>query len=188
MSNQFGEAQAYAEMTLFTRVVRYSVSNDMFGTARNALDQWQSCLQGEVVFVESPANQADLQIVFRPTTRFNGRDVMGLATTRRSVKAWYGDEFTYRVTGSIEIATYTPDGKFASLETMTNTTLHEVGHFLGLDDSRGKGFVMGPINPRRPVTFPDPAEVQCLIDLREMTDLLLRQATAESSSSRSMGR
>lgn len=178
-TGKFKEAQAYAEMTLFARTVTYTTKNDVLGTARRALDIWQDSLGGDVVFVEAPANQADLVIEFKAGRISNGHEFMGLATTRRSVREWFGGEFTYRVTGAIEVATQTPQGQVVNLDVLMNTTLHEIGHYLGLDDSRGKGLVMGPINLQRPVTMPDAVEVDCLQDMRDSATTLLKMAEAE---------
>ena len=49
---RYGEAQAYAEMTLLTRTVTYSVTNDPSNVTRQALDLWQTTLGGQVNFVE----------------------------------------------------------------------------------------------------------------------------------------
>src|SRR5947207_2758980 len=92
-TGRFAEAQAYAEMTLFTRTIRYSVVNDPGGVARTAVRGWETSLNGEIDFVEGPSNQADLQIVFAPKVVLCGRNVLGAAVTRRNVSSWSGGDY-----------------------------------------------------------------------------------------------
>lgn len=168
----YAEAQAYAKTTMFSSPVRYSVKNDPSRVCVEALGKWTDALGGQVTFVEVPENQADLNIEFCQSVRTSGRDIMGLATTRRSVHAWGGGQFTTRVSGSLEISLFAPNGLPASRDCQVNTTLHEVGHFLGLDDTMERGKVMGPIDLNRPITAPSIEEAMSLTALRDQATVV----------------
>lgn len=173
----YAEAQAYARTTGFSQPVRFSVSGDASAVAEEALAKWTDALAGQVTFERVPENEADLNIVFSNNVRTSGRDVMGLATTRRTVHAWSGGQFTARVSGSLEIATVSPLGLPVTRDCQVNTALHEIGHFLGLDDTMERGRVMGPIDLHHPITTPSVAEAASLVSLQDQAKEVARAST-----------
>ena len=162
----YAEAQAYAKTTTFEAPVRVSVQGDPSDVTIEALEKWSTALGGQVTFVLASEAEADLNISFKHGVRTSGRDIMGLATTRRSVHAWRGGQFSYQVSGSLEIALFTPGGLPTTRDCLVNTTLHEIGHFLGLDDTMQRGRVMGPIDLDHPITEPSSEEALSLTALQ----------------------
>ena len=170
-AERYQEAQAYAELTLLPRIVTYSANNDLLGIAKASLMTWEDALGGQVSFVECPWYDASLKFDFRPKLSFYGRDVLGLATTRRSVQNWGGD-FRTVLTGSIEVSTFLPNGDSASYVVMLSTAVHEVGHFLGLDDTSHRGSLMGPISTQKPTLAPQASELAALTSVRQQAGMV----------------
>lgn len=167
-SGRLSEAQAYADLTLLSREIGVSVAGDTFGVSWQALRDWEGALNGQVRFVPAPANLADLTIDYKTTVAMAGRDVVGTATCRRGVREWSGGVFTYHATGSLEVATQSPQGRGLSMAALKQATMHEVGHYLGLDDTPRAGSLMGPIDLFRPVSGPTQAELTVLFDMRAL--------------------
>ena len=165
-SGRLAEAQAYADLTLMSREIGVSVTGDVRGVSWSALQDWERALSGQVRFVASTPSRADLTIDFKPSIALAGKDVVGSATCRRGVREWSGGIFTYHVTGSLEIATRSPLGTELSVAALKQTAMHELGHFLGLDDTSKVGSLMGPIDLFRTVSGPTDAELNVLYDMR----------------------
>lgn len=179
---EFAKAEALADMTLVGRTVSYAVRNGSQELADEAVTRWTRALGGAVSFRQAPWNLADLRIEYKPAVKMQGRDVVGLATTRRQLMQWSGGQFAYRLTGSIEVAQNTSFGLPLADDAVLNTTMHEIGHFLGLDDSPVAGDVMGKIDTANPVTWPSESELVSLTTVRERAALLLQQAQALQAS------
>ncbi|MBS1724901.1 MAG: matrixin family metalloprotease [Armatimonadetes bacterium] len=178
---QYAEARAYAEMTLITRPVRYTVQGDPSGVVAEAVSIWREVLGDEVTFVQTRPGLADVYITFHPTVTLQGHRVCGLTTFRRGVRAWGNDHYLYNLTGSIELATTAPDGRLMDRRTALNVALHEVGHVLGLDDSPYPGGVMADIDLGSPVTAPSWEECESLNSLRSRAALVLQQAEVSTA-------
>ena len=123
-SGQIAEAQAYANTATFLRPIRVQVQNDSMDVMSEAFNIWESALGYQIQFDPSTEGFSDLTIDFKNRVPGGGHDVLGLATTRRSVHAWAGGQFTTRVTGSIEIATMTLNGLPMTRDLQLNIALH----------------------------------------------------------------
>lgn len=165
------EAQAYTEGLMATGTVSVWFAPKYETVARRALTVWEQALGA--TFVQTDEATADLRIEYRASVTTFGRRVMGLATVSRKVHAWGNDRFTHRTCGTLEVSLTDPTGNSVTDDVLLNTTLHEIGHFLGLEDTMTRGRVMGPIDLAHPVLEPTHEEVDCLLDLRaEATSLL----------------
>lgn len=180
------EAQAYAEMILLRKEVRYavdystapaSVRADVETAVQDAIKVWEEALDGDVKYVPADWAYADVRIKFRESIRHYGVDVAGLATWTRHVTAWSQDRFFYQVRGDISIRTATPLGTDMSLDALRHSVIHELGHILGLQDSYRFGDVMAPLDLARPVTRPSELEVGMLQELRDEASMVLYQAS-----------
>jgi len=175
-SGRHAEAQAYADLTLLSREIGVTVSGDTAGVAWDALESWERSLNGQVRFIASSPSRADLTISFKPTVAMAGRDVVGTATCTRGVREWSGGVFTYRVTGSVEVALRSPYGTTLSAGSLKQATMHEVGHFLGLDDTSKAGSLMGPIDLSKTVSGPTQAELAVLTEMRVQANAIKDRA------------
>ncbi|MBS1715699.1 MAG: hypothetical protein JST30_15330 [Armatimonadetes bacterium] len=175
-SGRHAEAQAYADLTLLSRDIGVSVTGDVNGIAWSALEDWEQALGGQVRFVPASLSRADLTISFRPTVAMAGRDVVGTATCTRGVREWTGGVFTYRATGSVEVALCSPLGTTLSPASLKQATMHEVGHFLGLDDTSKVGSLMGPIDFAKTVAGPTSSELTVLVDMRAQANVIRDRA------------
>ena len=164
---QFEEAYAYAQASAPPSVIKYSVTNDLLGTSRIAFDRWEEALDHQVRFEQCGEESADLRINFIPKAGFYGHDAMGRAVIRRSVTRWSGNQFRLQLSGYLEVSTQWPDGSVASSDAVLNATLHEVGHYLGLDDTFKIGHVMSRINRDAAVSQPASEEVVAIKNLKE---------------------
>ncbi len=175
-SGNLDEARAYVSMTLFERSVRYSLVEDEDGVGNEAVKRWESILGGTVVFEETPRNCADLVMRFEPAVDAIGHDVFGMAHCRRQVTRWSSGTYTYSQTGFLEVATHAPNGTLLNRETKLQAAMHELGHYLGLDDTPVVGELMGPVDMERPVVWPSWNELSALSDLRAQASLMASQA------------
>lgn len=177
------EAQAYAESAAMGRAVSVSFDEPYADVVQRALSEWEVGLG--VTFVQVPPSDADLRISFKQGVTNYGRRVMGLATICRKVTKWSPDTFTSRTSGCIEISTQTPDGLPVSRDVLASTTMHEIGHFFGLEDTMVRGRLMGPIDLVRPVLAPTPSEIDCLLRVRIEASQVLDQLAAKFPASQS---
>lgn len=170
MEGDFAQARTHAEMLLLARDIRvYLEGFQEFGTCavREAMDTWTEALDGEVRFVEtSLPDQADVVVRFARTVEFRGVQVGGRAQWRRSVFASRSRDWDYSVTANLLIRTEAPNGRPMSREALVHIALHELGHVLGLDDSKRDVGVMGRLDLRNPVTMPTEEEVAALAEMR----------------------
>lgn len=87
-----------------------------------------------------------------------GRPIAGLADWRRDV--WYEPQCRSRIEGLIRLRTTQEDGRPMPSEALLQTAVHELGHILGLADSR-QG-VMAPLDPDRGFFPPTAAEIDAV--------------------------
>lgn len=179
------EARTVAEMLLFRRDLRYKVdfsglskdkAEEAHGALVEAMDEWSRSLSNMVVFVPATGRFADLRISFVPAVRSGGCDVAGHAVWRRQVLNWRGDQFSYQVSADIMIRTTLPGGSEMTRDMMRHTALHELGHVLGLNDSRRGGEAMSALNPFSPIRQPSADEVLSLNNVFEVAGMFLTQA------------
>lgn len=176
---QFEEAQAYAQASAPPTTIRYSVTNDLTGVTERACRKWEEALEYKVRFEQTNEANADMKLRFVPKTGYYGHDAMGRAIVRRSVTQWKGGQFTLQLSGYLEVSQFWPDGRGASDEVMLNATLHEIGHFLGLDDTFQKGHVMAPIDSVNLALKPSSDESLALLVLKDEATALAEWAETQ---------
>lgn len=173
-SGRFEEAVACTEAILLKPIVNVYVDTKGLPDSEmeqaeevtsKALSTWEESLNYEVTFMRSEESEADIKIGFRDSVYHLGRSVAGIAVWSRQVYNW-GNRFTSRVSAEIKIRTHDENGQLVSPEAMLQTSLHEVGHVLGLWDSARVGDVMGPLMVSRPVTKPTEREIEALLAVR----------------------
>ena len=59
---------------------------------------------------------------------------------------------------------------------MRHTAGHELGHMFGLDDVNTVGMLMGPLDLRRPVSKPNPTEIETVQAIREECESIVAKA------------
>ncbi|MGE0001271.1 MAG: matrixin family metalloprotease [Fimbriimonadaceae bacterium] len=179
------EARTVAEMLLLRRDLRYSVelqglspeqAQDAQAALSEAMHCWSEALNGAVEFVPATGRFADVRISFVESVRSGGCDVAGHAVWRRQILNWREDQFSYQVSADIHIRTRLPGGSKMSRGMMRHTALHELGHVLGLNDSRRSGDAMSALNPFSPVSQPSGAEVLSLVNVFDQAGMFLSQA------------
>ncbi|MBI3721895.1 MAG: hypothetical protein HY248_05010 [Fimbriimonas ginsengisoli] len=79
-------------------------------------------------------------------------------------------------TAEIRVRTHNPWARGMSFEQMRHEVAHELGHVLGLDDSRRLGAVMSPLDLRRPVGKVGDDELEALHRLRDLAAEVRREA------------
>lgn len=173
MEGRHEEAQAYSEGLMSIGTISVWIAPEHKTVGQRALAVWEQALG--VAFVEGDESTSDLRIDYRDSVTNYGRRVMGLATVSRKVMSWGNDRFTHRTCGTLEVSLTDPHGNAVADDVLLSTTLHEIGHFLGLEDTMVRGRVMGPIDLIRPVLEPAHEEVDCLLALRAEASSLLDQ-------------
>ncbi len=174
VNGSYEEAMACTEAVLLKPILTVSVDTAGLPTLQRdqaeeviseALSSWEENLNYEVTFIRGEASDADIKIGFRDTVYHLGRSVAGVATWSRQVYNW-GNRFTSRVAAEIKIRTLDDGGELVSHDAMLQSSMHEVGHVLGLWDSARVGDLMGPLQRSRPVTKPTDHELESLMFIR----------------------
>lgn len=142
-----------------------------------AMDTWTDALNGGVKFtkVDSPL---DAQVVVRFRHYLSGKEgeYGGYTTWKREVSR-KGASALWNLHADVSLRTTQPGGKDMTEAQVTQAALHELGHVLGLDDSKTSGDVMAPLDLTRPVDRPQPSEVRALQAMRA-TALRMRDSLA----------
>lgn len=133
----------------------------------SALSIWEQSLEQHVKF-ERVQSQNGADVTFRFVEEIKGRDgdAGGFAEWKRTVTRVQGD-YIGKTTALVRLADSASGRKFNS-DALLQSALHEIGHVLGLDDSKGSNDVMGPLDLSRPITRPQPAEINALKSLRAL--------------------
>lgn len=177
------EATAYAEMVLLSRAIKVSVDDSnvpdrMKDSARrafrDAMINWEEALNGEVKFVIVPRRDADVVVSYTGDIRVSGDEAAGTVRWTRQVMNIGLDQFEYFVRATIVLRTHTPRREEMNYDQMLHTAGHELGHILGLEDSRNARELMGPLRLDRPVQRATTNERDSLIALRHQAGLILR--------------
>lgn len=184
---KWNESIAYADSVLLLGSTNYSVQFDSSSKndetkCRNAVGQavsmWESALDHQVQFTES--SQPNIQFRFEKEVKSANREIGGHVQWSRSVAANSAGEFVPKLTATIWVRTSQPDGKPMKPEHLRHVIAHELGHILGLNDSKVVGEVMGPLDLRRPAKKLAINETQAITTIRNQA-LQMRKACLLSS-------
>lgn len=144
-----------------------------------ALVLWRQATDEGIAFsvVEDPKH-ADVVVRFQSRLGTGDTDYGGFTTWKRSV-ARDGRKAAWSLCAQMELRTIQPSGEPMSVAQVRHAALHELGHVLGLADSKRVGDVMGPLDLSRPVGRPSLAEVDELKRLRRGAIDIRNRALAE---------
>jgi hypothetical protein len=175
------EATAQANLVLLSRTVRVRVDWSAVPASRqttckkildDALGAWSRALDDEVRFEIGNDPAAEVAVSFSDTVQLRGKEVGGMVTWRRSVLSYSTDRADYELSAEVVLRLNDLRKKPLSDAAMTQATIHEFGHILGLADSPLKSGVMSRLDLARPVTTPSVDEIDALRELRgEAIDL-----------------
>lgn len=185
-SGRQAEAVGYAEALLMTDVIKVGVDlgstpqkqiAEADGAVQGAIAMWDTALEGKVKFTRVPLEQADVKIHFDSDVRLQGQIVSGYVNWTRSIK-YTPEGIRPSFKGDVYLRTTDPRGRLMTQDAMRHTCGHEFGHIFGLDDNPSVGTLMGPLDLRRPVAKPTPAEVDTVKSIREECETIITQARA----------
>ncbi|GEM_PF-6763327 len=132
---------------------------------RNALSNWNVTL-GTDLFVED-ATRSTVTVHFQNDVFYGSERVAGLNSWTRELDS-YGFVVIY---GQIQVATKLPWGRSLSKSQIEKTTMHELGHLLGLPDESSSDQMMGPLAADRETRAQMP-EVESILEYaRQMKQL-----------------
>lgn len=145
-------ATAASDLLLLDEVKVYlgKAEPERHALVREALRAWEQALGDEVRFVEVDASQAQVRFAWTDKVVFEGQHVGGTASWKRAVQR-SGSQVRMVLSGEIELSRVAPRGNLLNCDQQMQVALHEVGHILGLDDSRERGEAMSPLDLARPV-------------------------------------
>lgn len=172
LSGGWNYASAYTDTVVFSQNLRIFVPRDTPDSVRQTLEKatliWAAALESQTtfVFVQDPA-EADIQTEAVTKLMVGGRQVAGHISWRRTVGPGDSGLVVGKTTAQIRLGLTGPGGRKLNERQMLQAALHELGHFLGLNDTNDPGHVMAPVDLRRPVLVPHAEEVQTLMDLRD---------------------
>lgn len=169
------EAMACSDLVLWERPRTIFLDSSRLGFAEalkareaveRAIQLWERNLDGAPAFSLTNDRTAEITIRYSERVTLYGEDVAGHATWQRDVANWGRDGFLPQFSANVRLRTTDLRGGALSLEAMTQTAAHELGHLLGLRDSPRSDDVMGPLNVNRPVSEPSVGELNSLSRLR----------------------
>lgn len=157
------EAAKRAKLASLPKLVTVKIERDdddsHLAAARSAMQKWNDSL-GYGLFQEVDGD-ANVVITYAKQVRSGRSLVAGLNNWTRTIDS--NDELSLQ--SSISIATRSPRGSALSQAQVEKTTLHELGHLLGLDDESSSDALMGPLSLDHEPTINTPA----LIGLTELS-------------------
>lgn len=172
-SGDWNRTIARSNVVLFVEAIRYKV--EFNGTRerdverqrdalRQAIEMWEEALGHEVQFVEDP--EAIVTVTFQDSVQNRGQDVGGHIKWRRDISVLPSGDYAPNVKADIWIRTKQPNGRSMTVEAMKHVAGHELGHVLGMSDSRTVGDIMGPLDLRRPTKQLGQSEIEALRSVR----------------------
>jgi predicted Zn-dependent protease len=125
---------------------------------------WETAL-GQTVFEVTETGRPDVVIHFQSNVSDNGVEVCGHSQWTRGVLNPDTNP-TVVLTADVQVRMFKPNGEQLSYEQLRACAAHELGHILGLDDSKNAGGVMGRMDFNHPVMSIQDDEVATLVQAR----------------------
>ncbi len=142
------------------------VSSEQMTALNEAARMWETALDDSIRFTMAAPGQGQVSIRFSESVSYAGVHSMARATWSRQLVSYGWDSYGSQTTASIEVRSRL-NGLPCSLPVLRHALAHELGHVLGLDDSRTLGDIMGPqVNERIPAA-PASEERAALLELRD---------------------
>ncbi len=170
---KWNESIAYANSVLLLGSTSFSVQFDSISMreeekCRNAVGQavslWETALDHQIHFTESL--NPNIKFRFEPQVKSANREVGGHVQWNRSVESNSAGEFAPKFSATVWVRTSQPNGKPMNQEHLRHVIAHELGHILGLNDSKSIGEIMGPLDLRKPAKKLGVSEMQAISTLR----------------------
>jgi hypothetical protein len=181
------QAKGYAESMLMGQRLLVAVDYgdtpaSQIGTCSESLagafEMWETALHGDVKFaLAKPGEEATIKIRYGKDVRLDGSIVSGYINWSRTIER-QGNQATPIFNADIHLRTTDPNGKQMNAVQMRHTAGHELGHMFGLDDVNTVGMLMGPLDLRRPVSKPNPTEIETVQAIREECENIVAKADA----------
>jgi hypothetical protein len=181
------QAKGYAESMLMGQRLLVSVDYgdtpaSQIGTCSESLagafEMWETALNNDVKFVLArPDEVAAIKVVYDKDVRLDGQIVSGYINWSRTIER-EGNQATPIFNADIHLRTTDPSGRQMTATQMRHTAGHELGHMFGLDDVNTVGMLMGPLDLRKPVSKPNPTEIETVQAIRAECQSIVAKAEA----------
>jgi hypothetical protein len=158
------------------RVRAATTTSEQAEAVRSAIELWCEVLGDHPLELCEEGDGPDVIVVFSPDLAHRGRPVAGLLEGNRIVQLFEGGAARSEVRATVWIRPVDDRGRRLSAPTLRQIAAHEFGHLLGLEDSCRRGSLMGPVDPRRPVSHPSRDEVETLQRVRAAAREVRKQA------------
>jgi predicted Zn-dependent protease len=194
---KYGAAIAHAALVLVADEPRIAVRFQSVPPSRQAVCRealreavtlWEESARPRVRFqLVSESESPDIVLQFQPDVRLRNEPVCGYVRWSRSMHTHGARILRGRTSAEIKIRERGMTGGPMSREAMRHAIMHELGHVLGLEDSRRVGDVMGPLDFRRPAPSPTAAEANAVRAVREQARDIRRTAL-RATADRALGK
>lgn len=181
-------AAAYADLVLISDNVSVYVNLEKVGASQRqtcmdalnaSFDGWEAALNQTIHFqLESDPAKATIKVTFRPDVWLSGDPVAGLTHWSRKIRSSGGQVESVEFKADVNVRARGLHSENYPVETIRQETEHELGHILGLEDSRHVGDLMGAWDPRHPVDGPQEHEILAVKNLREEARRIKAEAKA----------
>lgn len=168
-NGQWSKAGALIELVKIHDIkveVPYHATPLQQAALNDAARMWEKALGESVRFTMVAPGQGQVSIKFSDSVSYAGSHSMARATWSRQLVNYGWGSYGSQTTASIEVRTRL-NGLPCSLPVLRHALAHELGHVLGLDDSRTLGDVMGPQMNEKAPEAPAFEEASALIELRD---------------------
>lgn len=168
---RFSEACGAADLVMLSNTVKISIEDSPSDAVEQAIACWQNKLGGAIQF-EKVTESPDVTVQFVTKIAQGNRNSIGYSHWQRILHP----NGTFKLRAEITIATQYPNGRPVTLDSQRHAAMHEIGHLLGLEDSKKVGDVMGPNDPKSPALAPTNTEVEAIQTLRQIARNLHEEA------------